>query len=279
MLDPKKDVIVITGGGSKNGLGHSMAQEFWKTRGFSIAILSLDFEWSDEAPDEIKFFECDVNDPVQVQDARAQIMKKFPGKLPTVLINNAGLAHNKQILDLNEQTARNVINVNLLGSFWTVKSFVPDMQRAGYGYVVNVASVLGTVGAAQLSAYCASKAGLIGFHDSMTHEIGNPYKYYKSTAGKADIATLLVTPGHISTGMFEGVNTPSSYFSPVVSVQQVSKAIVDAVNCGETGRLSMPAYTKLMWGAQVCPGFIVEWLRMKSQVDLAMEDFRGRKVK
>lgn len=270
-LDPKKDLIVITGGGSKRGIGHYMTQNF-RARGFSVAIISREFEW--EANDHaIQFFICDVRDPAQLRKVRAEIIAAFPGKQPTVLINNAGIAHNKTVLDMKEEKIRDVIDVNLLGSIWSTRTFLPDMMDARKGYIVNIASVLGTVGVAQVSAYCASKFGLIGFHESLTHEVSNPYKFYG--AKKADISTLLVAPGHISTGLFEGLSTTSDFFTPILTPQFVSEVIVDAINNGETGTLRLPFYTRFTWATRVVPGFIIEFFRMLGAMDKSMDSYVG----
>lgn len=276
-LDPNTDLIVITGGDSKNGLGHCMALDFLALRGFSVAILGLNLEWKISDPEKIKFIQCDVSVPAQVRAARTQIQNLFPTKSATVLINNAGLAHNKTILELDEQTIRNVVEVNLLGPFWTVQTFGPDMLRNGKGYIVNISSVLGTLGVKQLSAYCASKAGLVGFHDSITHELSNPYNYYPSKKGDANIATLLVTPGHFSTTMFDGLSTPSDFVGPILLPQQVSRTIVDAVISGETGTLTMPLFTGYTWLLKAVPGCISEFVRSFSGLDKEMDAFRGSK--
>lgn len=273
-LDPKKDLIVITGGGSKRGIGHCMTLNF-RARGFSVAIISKDVEW--EANDHaIQFFIYDVRDPAELRKARAELLAAFPGKQPTVLINNAGIAHNKTALDMTEEKIRAVIDVNLLGAIWCTRTFLPDMREARRGYIVNIASVLGTVGVAQVSAYCASKFGLIGFHESLTHEVSNPYKYY--AAKKVDISTLLVTPGHISTGLFEGLSMPSAFFTPVLTPQFVGDAIVDAVCNGETGTLRLPFFTRLTWVTRVIPGFIIEYFRMVAAMDKSMDSYVGNEM-
>lgn len=270
-LDPAQDVVVITGGGSNHGLGHEMALLFHQ-QGYDVAVMSLDFEWS-PPDDKIKFFPCDVTDTNAVQTTAAAISKAFPGKTATALINNAGIAHNKTVLEVSEETVRKVIDVNLLGAFWTVRAFVPNMQKAGRGYIVNVSSILGTLGVSQLSAYCASKAGLIAFHDSITHELGNPYNYFQKAP--AQISTLLVTPGHISTSMFQGVDSPSDWAGPILTSKEVATSIVSAMQSQKTGRLSMPFYTRFTWAGRAVPGFVWEYVRYVSGLDAKMDTFVG----
>lgn len=275
-LNPEKDIIVITGGGTKGGLGHNIALEFLFNQGFSIAVLSLYFEWEPRNSSKALLIPCDVTDPVQVRAAREKIQKHFPGKSATVLINNAGLAHNKTVLEMEEQTIRKVIEVNLMGAFWTVRTFVPDMISNGRGYIVNVSSVLGTIGVAQLSAYCASKAGLTGFHDSITHELSNPYKFFPKKT--ANISTLLVAPGHITTSMFTGLTTPSGYIGPLLSPEHVSKSIVDAVIRGETGTVALPLYTRFTWLLNALPGVIGEFARSLAKMDQSMDTYIGARA-
>lgn len=281
-LDPERDLVVITGGGSENGLGHCIALEFIKN-GFSVAVLSLDFEWTPPPPGPdggrcVRFFECDVSDPEKVRAAREEIVAAFPDKAATVLVNNAGIAHNKTVLDMSEQTIQKVFAVNLLGAFWTVRTFVPGMRELGHGYIVNVSSILGQMGVMQLSAYCASKAGLIAFHDSLTHELSSPYNFYGSSTSirrQGDISTLLVTPGHISTTMFSGVGSPNAWLGPILTAEKVGASIVDAVLAGETGKLSLPFFTRFFWLNQVLPGFIWEYVRAFSKLDTQMDRYIG----
>lgn len=279
-LDPATDLVIITGAGSKNGIGRYMVEEFCRA-GFSVLILALDMQW--DAPANVTFLACDVTNREDLALAQMKISNIYSKLQPAVLINNAGVAHNKLLLDLPDQVITNVINVNLLAPFWTIKTFVPGMVKRGKGHIVNISSVLGTMGVSQLSAYCASKHGLIGFHDSLTHELTNPYNYYPDAVSEAPdapsrptgIATLLVVPGHISTEMFAGVRCPDRFLSPILNPKDVGRQIAQAVLQGETGRLYFPFYTRVSWIFSALPGIISEAIRLFSRADLLMSGFKG----
>jgi short-subunit dehydrogenase len=85
--------------------------------------------------------------------------------------------------------------VNLISHFYTLKTFLPGMLRAGRGTIVTMSSVLGQIGAARLSDYSASKAAITAMHKSLVAELSST----------PEIKTILVTPGQLSTPLFNGV--------------------------------------------------------------------------
>jgi len=87
-----------------------------------------------------------------------------------VLVNNAGTAVYKPIKETTEKDWDLIINTNLKGSFLFSREVVPVMRRQGKGIIINVASGLGIEGAANFSAYCASKFGVIGLTRALADE-------------------------------------------------------------------------------------------------------------
>ena len=77
-----------------------------------------------------------------------------------------------------------------------VQCFLPSMLERNHGHVVNIASVAGFVGCAQLVDYCAAKFGSVGFTDSLNYEL--------TTYARPGVHTTCVCPYFIDTGMFEG---------------------------------------------------------------------------
>lgn len=186
---------------------------------------------------------------------------------PTILINNAGIVNGKRLLDLSLDEIDNNFRVNLLSHFYTLKTFLPGMIRAGRGTIVTMSSVLGQVGAAQLSDYAASKAGLTAMHKSLVAEL-------RSTP---EIKTILVSPGQLSTPMFNGVQTPSSFFGPVLEPVDVAKEVIAAIDAGSSAALAMPLYARWVDWMNVVPVGVETILRRVSGVDRAMKGFVGRK--
>jgi short-subunit dehydrogenase len=186
---------------------------------------------------------------------------------PTILINNAGIVNGKRLLDLALDEIDNNFRVNLLSHFYTLKTFLPGMIRAGRGTVVTMSSVLGQIGAAQLSDYAASKAGLTAMHKSLVAEL-------RSTP---EIKTVLVTPGQLSTPLFNGVQTPSSFFSPILEPVDVAKEVIAAIDAGSSAALAMPLYARWVDWMNVVPVGVETILRRVSGVDRAMKGFVGRR--
>jgi NAD(P)-dependent dehydrogenase (short-subunit alcohol dehydrogenase family) len=90
---------------------------------------------------------------------------------PTILINNAAIVNGKPLLDLSLDEIDRNFRVNLLSHFYTTKTFLPGMLRAGQGTIVTISSVIGQIGAAQLTDYAAAKAGITALHKSLAAEL------------------------------------------------------------------------------------------------------------
>lgn len=162
--------------------------------------------------------------------------------------------------------------VNLLSHFNTIQTFLPAMlERPEGGTIITVASVLGHLGAAQLSDYAAAKAGLIAMHTSLAAEVANMSR--DIAPGAENIRTLLVKPGQLSTPLFAGMQTPSEFFGPVVDARDLAAAIVKGVASGRSGVLAMPLYSRWIEALFVLPYGAQVVLRKLSGVDRAMARF------
>jgi len=185
---------------------------------------------------------------------------------PTILINNAAIVNGKSLLDLPVEEIERNFRVNLLSHFYTLKNFLPGMVRVGHGTIVTISSVLGQIGAAHLSDYAASKAGITAMHKSLSAEL-------KSTP---DIKTILVSPGQLTTPLFNGVTTPNSFFGPVLEPVDVAKEVIAAIDGGSSTELAMPLYARWIDWMNVMPVGIQAIMRSLSGVDNAMKGFVGR---
>jgi short-subunit dehydrogenase len=137
------------------------------------------------------------------------------------------------------------------------------MLREGRGTIVTVSSILGHLGGANLSTYAASKAALHALHHSLRAEIA------QHPEGK-DIKTILVSPGQISTKMFEGVKTPSNFLAPVIAPTDIAKEILRLVERGESGEVAVPLYSKWISLFAVLPVGVQTLVRRWSGVDTAI---------
>lgn len=160
------------------------------------------------------------------------------------------------------------LQTNIMAPFYCIKTFLPGMIRSGLGgTIVNVSSVIGHLGAAQLGDYAAAKAGMTALHKSLTAELRDAHP---------DIRMVLVTPGQLMTPLFYGVRTPNSFVAPLVEPVDVVKEIVAAIDEGTGGMLGMPLYARWVDWYNVLPAGVQVLARKVAGVDRGMRTFQGR---
>ena len=301
------EIVVITGG--SGGLGRVIA-ETYGMRGVSVAVLDVqpfyDVKGQPFAEESnIRWYECDVGDEEAVKKAKALIEKDvrrvynlllnrrvFHSRLspdcdtnactqlgtPTILINNAGIVNGQPLLSLSSSQIKRNFRINLLSHFHMLQAFLPSMlARPNGGTIVTVASVLGHLGASQLSDYTAAKAGLIAMHSSLRAELNAMAQPADAPPGARNVRMILVTPGQLSTPLFEGLETPSNFFGPVVSPVKLAKEIVEMIDRGRGGVIAQPLYARWIEVLGVLPYGVQRFARSFSGMDTAMEGFRGSK--
>ncbi|KAF3051759.1 hypothetical protein E8E11_009931 [Didymella keratinophila] len=267
-VDLSEEVIVITGG--VDGLGGLLA-ETYGMRNANIAVLDLKTVDKEEAEAKgVVYYQCDVGDAQQVEAAAAKIVKDLGP--PTILINNAGIVHTKSILESTAAEVEQTFRVNTISHFTTLRTFLPHMIAEGRGTIVTVSSVLGHLGAANLSSYCASKAALLALHHSLRAELAN-------TPGAEEIKTILVQPGQMSTKMFEHVHAPSKFFGPLVTPAEMAQGIIKLVEKGDSGEVALPLYSRYIQVLGCLPYGIQHIARRWSGLDTAVEVGRSKTKK
>ncbi len=108
-----------------------------------------------------------------------------------LLVNNAGVVARSRVVDTDEATWDEVLDINLKGAFLCTKAVLPEMIRHGRGRIVNVSSISGKLGTPQLAAYCASKWGLIGFTKATAEEVrGDGVHVFSVCPGSVDTEML-----------------------------------------------------------------------------------------
>ncbi|QPG74066.1 hypothetical protein FOA43_001387 [Brettanomyces nanus] len=266
LFDPTRDLVLITGGGS--GLGKELTSKF-RSQGARVVVFDLDIPTTDSKNyvEGVIYIACDVSDR-EVVLQKAQYVTENIGVV-SLLINNAGITMGKTVLDLSFDEIEKTLQVNLLSSFYTIKAFMPGMMKNKRGYIVTVASTLGYLSPARLSAYGASKSGLIALHESLTYELGPPA--FNTTGVK----TLLVCPGQLRTGMFNGVRTPSTLLAPELDPKEVAYTIYRAVKLGKRGEIKLPLYGRLIPLVRLVPWPLAELVRYFSGMDESMKKFVG----
>jgi NAD(P)-dependent dehydrogenase (short-subunit alcohol dehydrogenase family) len=166
-------VALVTGG--SQGLGAHFAR-ILAAAGAKVAVCARSREGCTRVVDEIaaaggtaRAFPLDVTDPQSVEAAVAGTVAAFGGL--HILVNNAGIATTKALLDVTAHDWDRVVDTNLKGAFLTAQAAAKAMIAAGTGgTVVNIASIVGLRVAGQVAAYAASKAGLIQLTRAMALE-------------------------------------------------------------------------------------------------------------
>jgi NAD(P)-dependent dehydrogenase (short-subunit alcohol dehydrogenase family) len=161
--------------GASKGLGKAMAVALARA-GASVALISRNKEQLQACAKEIKdagsraeFFQADVTDESQVARVEKAVSSAF-GKVQ-ILINNAGMNLRKQLTDFTLDEWRQVVDTNLTSAFLMSRAFVPQMKGQGYGRIINLTSIMSHVAIAGRTAYCSSKAGLLGFTRALALEL------------------------------------------------------------------------------------------------------------
>ena len=189
----ERKIALITGG--SRGIGLACALELAKA-GCDIIINDIcEAEKAQPALDELKalganayFYQFDVSNDVQVQEAVDKMIKEH-GRID-ILLNNAGITRDGLFLRMDMNQWESVIKVNLSSAFCVTNAVIKYMSKARQGAIINMSSIVGRHGNAGQANYSASKAGLIGFTQTLAKEFGS-----------RNIRVNAVCPGFIQTAM------------------------------------------------------------------------------
>ncbi|WP_067854890.1 3-oxoacyl-ACP reductase FabG1 [Nocardia shimofusensis] len=173
--------VLVTGG--NRGIGLAVARRL-SADGHKVAVTHR----GSGAPEGLFGVKCDVTDTASVDRAFSEVEER-QGPVE-VLVANAGITDNMLLMRLSEEQFTSVLDANLTGAFRCAKRATKDMQRAKFGRMIFLGSVVAMSGVPGQVNYAASKAGLIGMARSIAREIGT-----------RNITANVVAPGFIDTDM------------------------------------------------------------------------------
>ncbi len=205
-------LALVTGAG--RGIGRATARAL-AARGLDVALVGLGRENLDAAARLVRdagaraeVFPCDVGDAAAVAAMAAEV-ERVAG-VPDVVVHSAGIARRTSVEQTSDEDWARTIATNLSGPFLVTRALLPSMRARGSGRLVFVGSISSTLGTARLSAYCASKWGVVGFVKSLAEELRG-----------TGLAAMSVLPGSVDTDMLVG-----SGFPPQMTPEDVARTIV-----------------------------------------------------
>ncbi|HNZ72064.1 MAG TPA: SDR family NAD(P)-dependent oxidoreductase [Prolixibacteraceae bacterium] len=219
MTQLKSKKVVITGGAS--GIGKEMAK-IVLSKGISELVLwDYDAVKLDETVVELQSwnipvhsFVVDVSDTGQIILAARKTLDLI-GKAD-ILINNAGILIGKMFHEHSHEDITREMNINALGYMHVAREFLPSMIEQRSGHICNVASAAGLLGNPRMSIYCASKAAVINWADSLRIEMDQM---------KTNVKVTIVTPNYIHTDMIPGVKSVIPILKKEVAAKKIIRGI------------------------------------------------------
>nr|XP_046917014.1 epidermal retinol dehydrogenase 2-like [Dermatophagoides farinae] len=228
-------VVLITGAGS--GLGREMAIKFAECGAITILwdinettvkqtaemieeiVNSIHYHYHHNSSKQLTSWSVvDVGDENQVAQAAQKLRNQF-GDVD-ILVNNAGIAPCEPFKNLKSEKIREIFDVNIMAHFWTVKQFLPAMEKNNSGHIVAIASSAGIMGSPYFTAYGASKHAVVGFMKCLYEELDE----------NSQIRLTTVCPLGISgTGIDIPTKTRFPWLLPVMPLEYAVGLIFDAI--------------------------------------------------
>ena len=188
------DKVVLVSGASR-GIGRAIAEAF-VAKGAKVVGTATSQSGAEAISAYLGDAGCglvlNVTSPESIESLFADIKEKF-GEVD-ILINNAGITRDNLLMRMKDDEWQDIIDTNLTSLYRLSKPVLRAMMKKRYGRIINIGSVVGTMGNAGQTNYAAAKAGLIGFTKSLAREVAS-----------RGITVNAVAPGFIETDMTQAL--------------------------------------------------------------------------
>ena len=197
----KNEITLVTG--ASRGIGAGIAKLFGESGSYIIGTATTQ-EGADAITQRVNNGvsrgEGVVLDVSNSEDVN-RIIKEIKERdlLPSILINNAGISLESLLMRIKDDDWKKIIDTNLSSAFYLCKAAVSGMMKNRKGRIINIGSVVGSIGAIGNAHYSASKAALLGFTKSLALEVGS-----------RGITVNNIAPGYITTDMTKDIKSELS---------------------------------------------------------------------
>lgn len=208
----------------------------------------------------VHFFKCDITDKENVDAIATEITSKLGA--PSILVNNAGIAHAHTMLESTPDYLRKLYDINVLSHFYTLQAFLPSMITAKKGHIISTCSISSFFVPAGLVDYAATKAAVMAMHEGLNQEL--KYRYNAPM-----IRTTVVHPTYVRTpltGSWEKALVKSSALT--MSPEYVGGEIVKAILSGRSQQVILPRTFAFTSTLRAMPWWVQEILRSRTKDDM-----------
>jgi short-subunit dehydrogenase len=240
--------------GASSGIGRGLAVELAK-RGARTALIARRTSVLDEIVGEIESrngtaiaVAADVQDADAIRTAAARVCSAF-GPID-VLIANAGVGATTYAGDLRSEEVTNLINVNVLGAVNSVTAVMPDMVARHSGQLVAISSLAAYRGLPKSAAYCASKAALSAFFESLRIDLIG-----------SGVSVTIIHPGFIKTPLTAGREAKMPF---LMELDDAVRKIVTAIEKGKKTYAFPWQLASIVRAGMIMPNFMYDWIAQRS---------------
>jgi NAD(P)-dependent dehydrogenase (short-subunit alcohol dehydrogenase family) len=216
MTDISGKVAVVTGSG--RGIGRAIAVEL-SQKGARVVVTARNVSELEETArlaGSATIIPADVRKKDDVHRLLGQAASQL-GPID-ILVNAAGIGVAGPVLDFSDSDYNDVLDTNLKSIFFASRCVLPSMIERRTGHIVNIASIAGKVGSANLAVYCASKFGVVGFTQALAEEV----RQY-------GIRVSLICPGSTDTSFLGSSSKSSKSRDKMLSPADVAHAVMSIV--------------------------------------------------